>query len=185
MRTRRFQHHRFHLRRWHRRVVLFGSRPRGEAPQQMLFAVEQIQQRPVAQRSAERSARAAWDWECHVAVPADCPSFPSQSARALRAHEAEIDQAQVILDSWNRSLGYRRLQDDAGGSVAISGISGAPGQTGQTYEFTIRSHQGPQLGTRPGSKSGRTVGTSRPPGAYTDLRKFPEMSALLSRAAVR
>ncbi len=59
----------------------------------MLFAVEQIQQRPVRSAAGLKDrARAAWDWECHVAVPADCPSFPSQSARALRAHEAEMDQ---------------------------------------------------------------------------------------------
>jgi hypothetical protein len=41
-------------------------------------------------------ARAAWDCECRVAARTDCPSFPSRTARADRAHEARRDQDQVF-----------------------------------------------------------------------------------------
>jgi hypothetical protein len=41
-------------------------------------------------------ARAAWDCECRVAARADCPSFPSRTARARRAREARRDQDQVV-----------------------------------------------------------------------------------------
>jgi hypothetical protein len=85
-------------------VVLFGSRPRGEAPQQMLFAVEQIPQRPARSAAGLKDrAGAAWDWACRAA-PADCRSFPSQK-RPRVAREAEMDQAQVIeipgIEAWD------------------------------------------------------------------------------------
>ena len=41
-------------------------------------------------------ARAAWGWQCRAAGPAGCRSFPWQSARARRAHEAKRDQDQVV-----------------------------------------------------------------------------------------
>jgi hypothetical protein len=46
------------------------------------------------------------------------------------AREAGRDQAQVIEIPGIEALGYRRLQEDAGGSSAVSGIGGAPGRTG-------------------------------------------------------
>jgi len=64
----------FHLRRRHRRKVPFGSRPRGEAPQQMLFAVEQIQQRPLRSAAGLKIGRAPPGIGNAVAVPVDCRS---------------------------------------------------------------------------------------------------------------
>ena len=57
----------------------------GEAPQQMLFAVEQIPQRPARSAAGLKDrAGAAWDWACRAA-PGGLPEFPIAKAPARRA----------------------------------------------------------------------------------------------------
>ena len=87
----------------------------GEGPQQLRLAVYEIRQRLRSAAEPQDRARAAWDWECRAAGRADCRSFPSQTARARRAREAERDQAQVIeipgIEAWNTG-DYRTRQAD-------------------------------------------------------------------------
>ena len=62
--------------------------------------------------------------------PSGLPELLCCETPARVAREAERDQAQVIEIPGIEALGYRRLQEDAGGSSAVSGIGGAPGRTG-------------------------------------------------------
>jgi hypothetical protein len=103
---------------------------RGEGPQQMRLAVEQIRQRRRAQLPSREIGHAP-PWIGNAARPPERiagASFCETPARVAR--EAERDQAQVIEIPGIEALGYRRLQEDAGGSSAVSGIGGAPGRTG-------------------------------------------------------
>ena len=96
----------------------------------MRLPVEQIRQRRRAQLPSREIGHAP-PWIGNAARPPERiagASFCETPARVAR--EAERDQAQVIEIPGIEALGYRRLQEDAGGSSAVSGIGGALGRTG-------------------------------------------------------
>jgi len=108
---------------------------RGEGLQQMRFAVEQIRQRLRIQRPGRKIRQAPPGMgECRAGRQrAACWSFPWRSARAPRARGRK-GSGPNSKDSWTRGLGYRRLQHDAGGSVATSGISEVPRQRARNMD---------------------------------------------------
>jgi hypothetical protein len=93
-------------------------------------------------------ARAAWGWQCRVAGPAGCRSFPWRSARARLAREAKRDQDQVV------EIPGFQVWETAGNGTAKADRQRFPASAGLRAdktcidEFMIRSHQGHRSGTR-------------------------------------